>query len=95
VKADEALAMGLVNQVVADDSVVSAALALAAELATRPALAVQAAKRAIDAGLDTDIDGGIAIEEGAFAGLFGTEDRVIGMRTFVESGPGKARFLHR
>lgn len=95
VKADEALAMGLVSQVVADDVVVSTALALAAELATRPALAVQAAKRAIDAGLDTDIDGGIAIEEQAFAGLFGSEDRVIGMRTFVESGPGKARFLHR
>ena len=57
--------------------------------------AMQAAKRAVDAGLDTDIDGGIAIEERAFAGLFGTEDRVIGMRTFVESGPGKARFLHR
>jgi enoyl-CoA hydratase/carnithine racemase len=67
--------------------------AWAAKLAAGPALALRAAKEAVDTGLETDIDTGLAIERNWFAGLFATEDREIGMRSFVEDGPGKAKFV--
>lgn len=67
--------------------------AWAAALAKGPALALRAAKESIDAGLETDIDTGLTIERNWFAGLFATEDRERGMRSFVEDGPGKAKFL--
>jgi enoyl-CoA hydratase/carnithine racemase len=95
VAADEALRIGLADRVVADDQVLAEAQAWAAELASRPAVAVRAAKHAIDRGLDVDLDAGLELERLHFASLFGTEDRVIGMRSFLEHGPGKARFLHR
>jgi enoyl-CoA hydratase/carnithine racemase len=95
VAADEALRIGLADRVVADDQVLSEAHRWAAEFAARPAIAVRAAKQAIDRGLDVDLDGGLELERLHFASLFGTEDRVIGMRSFLEHGPGKARFLHR
>ncbi len=50
-------------------------------------------EESVDAGLETDIDTGLAIERNWFAGLFATEDRERGMRSFVEEGPGKAKFL--
>ncbi|OAR22232.1 enoyl-CoA hydratase [Streptomyces sp. ERV7] len=93
VKADEALALGLVDRVVAADKVYEEAHAWAAKLAQGPALALRAAKESIDAGLETDIETGLAIERNWFAGLFATEDRERGMRSFVEEGPGKAKFL--
>lgn len=93
VKADEALALGLVDRVVADDAVYAEACAWAAKLAQGPALALRAAKESIDAGLETDLETGLAIERNWFAGLFATEDRERGMRSFVEEGPGKAKFL--
>jgi enoyl-CoA hydratase/carnithine racemase len=92
VKADEALRIGLVDQVVPADEVYAAARAWAARLAAGPALALRAAKEAVDRGLETDLESGLAVERGLFAGLFATEDREIGMRSFVEEGPGKAKF---
>ncbi|MEU5688626.1 enoyl-CoA hydratase [Streptomyces venezuelae] len=93
VKADEALAMGLVDRVVPAVEVYEQAHAWAARLARGPAVALRAAKESIDAGLETDIDTGLAIERTWFAGLFATEDRERGMRSFVEEGPGKAKFV--
>ncbi|MEV4433892.1 enoyl-CoA hydratase/isomerase family protein [Streptomyces sp. NPDC049555] len=93
VKADEALAIGLVDRVVPAAEVHEAAHAWAARLAAGPAIALRAAKEAVDSGLETDIDTGLAIERNWFAGLFATEDREIGMRSFVEDGPGKAKFV--
>jgi enoyl-CoA hydratase/carnithine racemase len=95
VGAEEALAMGLVDQVVPDAEVFQAARALVARYATGPALALQAAKQAIDAGLDVDLATGLEIERLNFAGLFATEDQRTGMRSFVENGPGKATFAGR
>ena len=69
------------------------ARAWAAKLAQGPAIALRAAKESIDTGLETDIDTGLAVERNWFAGLFATPDREIGMRSFVEEGPGKAKFL--
>ncbi|MFJ9544045.1 enoyl-CoA hydratase/isomerase family protein [Streptomyces sp. NPDC101225] len=93
VKADEALALGLVDRVVPAEEVYPAARAWAAKLAQGPAIALRAAKEAVDTGLETDIETGLAVERNWFAGLFATEDRERGMRSFVEEGPGKAKFL--
>ncbi|MEV8430002.1 enoyl-CoA hydratase/isomerase family protein [Streptomyces chartreusis] len=93
VKADEARELGLVDRVVAADQVYAEAHAWAAKLAQGPAIALRAAKESIDTGLETDIETGLAVERGWFAGLFATEDRERGMRSFVEEGPGKAKFL--
>jgi len=92
VKADEAVAIGLVDRVVPAEEVYEQAHAWAAQLAKGPAMALRAAKESVDAGLETDLETGLAIERNWFAGLFATEDREIGMRSFVEDGPGKARF---
>ncbi|MEU6464953.1 enoyl-CoA hydratase-related protein [Streptomyces sp. NPDC046976] len=93
VKADEALAIGLVDRVVPAAEVYEQAHTWAAKLAQGPAVALRAAKEAVDVGLETDIDTGLAVERNWFAGLFATEDRERGMRSFVEEGPGKAKFL--
>ncbi|MBT2509485.1 enoyl-CoA hydratase/isomerase family protein [Streptomyces sp. ISL-98] len=93
VRADEALTIGLVDRVVPADEVYEQAHAWAAKLAHGPAMALRAAKESIDAGLETDVDTGLTIERNWFAGLFATEDRERGMRSFVEEGPGKAKFL--
>ncbi|MFE9992300.1 enoyl-CoA hydratase/isomerase family protein [Streptomyces sp. NPDC005381] len=93
VKADEALTLGLVDRVVPAAEVYTAAHAWAARLAQGPAIALRAAKESVDAGLETDLESGLAIERNWFAGLFATEDRERGMRSFVEEGPGKAKFL--
>ncbi|WP_447040115.1 enoyl-CoA hydratase/isomerase family protein [Streptomyces sp. DSM 118878] len=93
VKAPEALAIGLVDRVVPAAEVYEQAHAWAARLARGPAIALRAAKESIDAGLETDLDTGLALERTWFAGLFATEDRERGMRSFVEEGPGKAKFL--
>ncbi|MFF3750943.1 enoyl-CoA hydratase/isomerase family protein [Streptomyces sp. NPDC002018] len=93
VKAEEALALGLVDRVVPAAEVYEQARDWAGRLAQGPALALRAAKESVDAGLETDLETGLTIERNWFAGLFATEDRERGMRSFVEDGPGKATFL--
>jgi enoyl-CoA hydratase len=92
VDAEEALRIGLVDRVVAAAEVYDAAVAWAAQFSRGAALALRAAKEAIDAGLGVDLQTGLEIERQQFAALFGTEDRTIGMTSFVENGPGKAEF---
>ncbi len=92
VKADEALAIGLVDRVVPADQVYAEAVAWAAQFAGAATYAVRAAKEAIDRGLEVDIETGLEIERQQFAALFGTEDRSVGMSSFLENGPGKAQF---
>lgn len=93
VGAEEALRIGLVDEVVAPDAVYEAARTWAAQFTGAASRALAAAKAAIDQGLDTDLDTGLKIEQHVFAGLFATEDRTIGMRSFIENGPGKAEFV--
>jgi enoyl-CoA hydratase/carnithine racemase len=95
VKADEALAIGLVDRVVASDAVYVEAVAWAKQFAGAAAYAVRAAKESIDRGLEVDLETGLEIERQQFAALFATEDRGIGMTSFVEKGPGKAAFVGR
>ena len=95
VNADEALRIGLVDLVVPDDSVYQAAVDLVQRYATGPALALRAAKQAIDAALGVDLATGLELERVQFAALFGTEDQRAGMRSFLENGPGQATFTGR
>ncbi|KQY54552.1 MULTISPECIES: enoyl-CoA hydratase/isomerase family protein [unclassified Nocardioides] len=92
VKADEALAIGLVDRVVPADEVYAEAVKWAAQFAGAASYAVRAAKESIDRGLEVDLETGLEIERAQFAALFATEDRTIGMSSFVENGPGKAEF---
>jgi enoyl-CoA hydratase/carnithine racemase len=95
VGAEEALAIGLVDQVVPADEVYSAARSWAEQFVDGPAVALAAAKKAIDGGLDVDLRSGLDLEAELFAALFATEDRKAGMTSFVEKGPGKATFSGR
>jgi enoyl-CoA hydratase/carnithine racemase len=95
VKAAEAHAIGLADLVVPDDGVYQAALGLVQRYAAGPALALRAAKQAIDHGLDVDLATGLEIERVQFAALFSTEDQRAGMKSFLENGPGKATFTGR
>ena len=95
VDADEALSIGLVNEVVEPDVVHERALELAGRYASGPAVALMAAKQAIQQGVDVDMTTALTIERQAFAALFSTEDQTIGMESFAASGPGKAEFKGR
>ncbi|WP_228386420.1 enoyl-CoA hydratase/isomerase family protein [Ornithinicoccus halotolerans] len=95
VTAHEALQLGLVDEVVPADQVYRAARERMSRYVGGPAYALRAAKEAIDRGLETDLETGLAIEAQHFAGVFATRDREIGMRSFVAEGPGKARFEGR
>jgi enoyl-CoA hydratase/carnithine racemase len=92
VAADEALRIGLVDEVVPAEEVYDAARRWAEQFANGPVYALRAAKEAIDQGLSVDLDTGLAIEAQKFASLFATEDRTIGMQSFIDNGPGKAKF---
>jgi enoyl-CoA hydratase len=95
VVAEEALAIGLVDTVVAPDAVYDTALAWAARFVAGPALALRAAKESVDRGLEVDLETGLQIERQQFASLFATDDRTTGMSSFLEKGPGKAVFEGR
>ncbi len=92
VKAPEALAIGLLDEVVANDAVVARALELGAQLSAGPSAAIGLAKRAINEGLNLDLAAGLDLEADCFAGSFETEDAKSGVASFVEHGPGKATF---
>jgi enoyl-CoA hydratase/carnithine racemase len=92
VKADEALRIGMVDELVPAAEVYAAAKRWADQFSGAAARALAAAKAAIDGGLDQDLAGGLKLESHLFAGTFATEDQKIGMRSFIENGPGKAEF---
>jgi enoyl-CoA hydratase/carnithine racemase len=94
-RADEALRIGLVDRVVADADVLDAALSWAAEFAKGPLQAQALVKRAVDEGLDTTLTAGLELEQQLFAQVFGTDDAAIGVKSFLEHGPGKAEFTGR
>ena len=95
VRADEALRIGLVDEVVPHDALHDRAYGLAAELASGAVVAQGLAKQAIDRGLQGTLAAGIALEQELFAEVFATEDARIGVASFLEHGPGKAIFTGR
>lgn len=84
VKADEALSLGLVNAVYPADELMGAAMKLAEKIARNAPIAVRASKKAVNDGLQVNIDEAIVIEEKLFGSCFETEDQKNGMTAFVE-----------
>jgi enoyl-CoA hydratase len=84
VDAQRAREIGLVSAVFEPAELLAKVRAVAEKIAAKGPLAIAAAKRAINAGVDLPLAGGLEIEKGAFAGLFGSHDQREGMRAFVE-----------
>ena len=95
VDAEEAKAIGLVHDVVPASDVYDTAVKKAERFAKGATLALMAAKQVIQFGYDVDMDTALTLERQAFASLFATEDQKIGMKSFAEEGPGKAKFVGR
>ena len=95
VDAQEALEIGLVDQLCEPGQALETAKAKVRPFVTGASYALRAAKQAIDSGLEVDLATGLGIESMLFAGLFATQDRRIGMDSFVQDGPGKATFEGR
>jgi len=83
IDAAEASRIGLVNSVTEPGMLLSEAVKMAEQIASRSPLAVQYAKEAINRGIETDIDTGIAIENGLFGLCFATEEQKQKMRVFL------------
>ena len=95
VKAEEALRIGLADEVVPNEELIDRALAVATEIA-RGALVAQAlVKKAVDDGLSTDLADGLLLERRLFVESFRSDDSRIGVRSFLANGPGKAEFTGR
>ena len=84
IKADEALRIGLVNAVYPLEELMPAAEKLAQTIAKNAPIAVRACKKAINDGLQTDIDQAVVIEEKLFGSCFETADQKEGMGAFLE-----------
>jgi enoyl-CoA hydratase len=95
VRADEALAIGLVNRVVMPGEEEHVAVHWAEELGAGAVVAMGLAKDAIDRGLDGSLAAGLDRERDNFIEVFATEDAQTGVKSFLENGPGKAKFNGR
>ena len=84
VDAAEALRIGLADRVVPAGEVYSAAVELLRPYTSGPALALRAAKLAVDGGLSMDLASGLAWESQLFAGLFATDDVREGTTAFID-----------
>lgn len=84
IKADEAYRIGLVNKVVPQEELMAAAQKMASKIASNAPVAVRLSKKAINEGLQVDMDKAIVIEEHAFGDCFATEDQKEGMSAFLE-----------
>lgn len=82
--ADEAYRIGLVNKVVAPEELMSTAIEMAKKILSKSQLAIRYAKTAINRGIETDLDTGMAIEKDLFGLCFSTEDQKEGMGAFLE-----------
>ena len=87
--AGDAYRLGLVNEVVTTGTALEAAIALATKLAALPPLALAAAKRLVDEGAAMPLSGAIAFERQTVSLLFASEDRVEGVRAFLEKRPAQ------
>jgi enoyl-CoA hydratase len=95
VKSDEALRIGLADEVVPNETLHERALALASSVAGGAVLAHAAMKRAIDEGMSTSLTEGLLLERRLFTDVFATDDSQVGVKSFLENGPGKATFSGR
>lgn len=84
VTAQEAMRLGFVSEVVADDKVLDAALRMAMTIASMPPLAVEQIKEVVLTGMDASLDAGLMLERKAFEMLFSSRDQKEGMNAFIE-----------
>lgn len=84
ISAEEALRIGLVNAVYPAETLMEEAMKLACRIAKQAPIAVQNAKRAVNEGMQTDMDNAIALEVKAFSDCFETADQREGMSAFLE-----------
>ena len=89
IKAEEAYRIGLVNAVYPQEELLAAAKKLVEEGTTNAPIAVRACKKAINEGLQVDMDQAIVVEEKAFGSCFETEDQKAGMGNFLEKDKSK------
>jgi enoyl-CoA hydratase len=82
--ADEALRLGLVSRVVPNETYLDHALELAKQIASRAPIAVQMAKKSVNAAFELGLSKGLELERQNFAMLFGTQDQKEGMNAFLE-----------
>ena len=87
ISAAEAQQIGLINQVVLRDQLMSAARQLASTIARKPAVAVTACLASVTRGINLSIDEGLAVEAGQFARTVPTEDIREGITAFIEHRP--------
>jgi enoyl-CoA hydratase/carnithine racemase len=87
ITAREALAMGIVTRVVPVEQVEEALRSLAGEICANAPIAVRQAKKAIDLGMNVDLDTGIEVEMQVYNVNLPTEDRQEGIRAFNEKRP--------
>ena len=95
IKADEAYRIGLVNAVYPQEELMAAAEKMASQIAANAPIAVRACKKAINDGLQTDIDAALVIEEKLFGSCFETEDQREGMANFLrkKDDPAKVKVV--
>ena len=89
IKAEEAYRIGLVNAVYPQEELLPAAKKMAARIAAQAPIAVRSCKKAINDGLQVDMDQAIVVEEKAFGSCFETEDQKAGMGNFLEKDKAK------
>ena len=92
VRADEALRIGLADEIIPPETLLERAIGLAAEVAAGALTAQAICKRAIDAGLDGSLADGLDLERAAFVEVFHSDDARTGVASFLDHGPGKATF---
>jgi enoyl-CoA hydratase/carnithine racemase len=95
VGADEALRIGLADELVPQNDVQNRALSLASEIAAGATVAQGMIKQLVDTGAATSLSNGLEEELRRFSDVFTTEDSRTGVKSFLENGPGKATFSGR
>lgn len=91
IKADEAYRIGLVNAVYPQEELLAAAEKMASGIAQNAPIAVRNCKKAINQGLDVDMDQAIVIEEKLFGDCFETQDQRYGMAFFLDKNKDKVK----
>jgi len=86
IKADEALRIGLVNAIYPQNELINEAKKLALEIAKNGPNAVKNSKKAINEGIQVNIDKGIEIEENLFGECFENSEQIEGMKNFLDKG---------
>lgn len=94
IKAEEAYRIGLVNNIYPAEELMPAAKKLASTIARNAPIAVRNCKRAINEGMQVDMDQAIVIEEKLFGSCFETYDQKEGMNAFLEKRKVEA-FLNK